>query len=303
MIPFQSFAPESRALYDAYLFSCGERGCEYSFVNLYLWGRQKAAFLGNSLLFFSQFNRRSVYLFPVCKEDPRQALEAIMADAAKRGIPCRLTGLLPQDCEALEALFPGRFRFHPDRDSYDYLYDINDLAELKGRKFQKKRNHLNRFRQAHPDYYLEPVTPENTQCILDYVNLWYARRLEDNPHADYLMERSAIEKALAHWEALGLEGLILRDGEDTLAFAIGSRLSADTFDIHFEKSLDTQDGAYAAINQGFAAYLRQKYPELAFLNREDDMGIEGLRKAKLSWCPHRLIEKSWACLLEDCYDY
>ena len=84
---------------------------------------------------------------------------------------------------------------------------------------------------------------------------------------------------------------------------IGSRLSPDTFDIHFEKALDTADGAYVAINNGFARYLREKYPDIAYLNREDDMGIEGLRKAKLSYCPHHMIEKSWAHLTEDGYDY
>ena len=72
----------------------------------------------------------------------------------------------------------------------------------------------------------------------------------------------------------------------------------DTFDIHFEKALDIADGAYAAINQGFAAYLRDKYPHLLWLNREDDMGLEGLRKAKLSYNPAFMVEKYWARLWE-----
>jgi len=84
---------------------------------------------------------------------------------------------------------------------------------------------------------------------------------------------------------------------------MGSALNADTFDIHFEKALDIADGAYAAINQGFAAYLREKYPHLRWLNREDDLGLEGLRKAKLSYYPDHMVEKHWACLLEDGYDY
>ena len=84
---------------------------------------------------------------------------------------------------------------------------------------------------------------------------------------------------------------------------LGSFLTEDTFDVHFEKALDIADGAYPAINHGFANYLREKYPRLRFLNREDDMGIPGLRKAKESYCPHHLVEKYWACLLEDGYDY
>ena len=303
MIDFKPFSIEDRVRYERYLFSCGERGCEYSFVNLYLWGRQQAAEQNDRLLFFSQFNRRSVYLFPIGAGDPKAAVDAIIEDAAKRGIPCRLTGLLQEDCALLERLYPGRFRYHFDRDSFDYVYDINDLADLKGRKFQKKRNHLNRFRQNNPETHLEPVTEESLPAVREFVQKWYETRLAENPHADYLMEQAAIEKALRHWEELGMEGLLLRDGQTTLAFAMGSRLSSDTFDIHFEKALDIADGAYAAINQGFAEYLRGKYPQLRWLNREDDMGLEGLRKAKLSYCPDHMIEKNWACLLEDCYDY
>jgi hypothetical protein len=83
---------------------------------------------------------------------------------------------------------------------------------------------------------------------------------------------------------------------------LGSFLSEDTFDVQFEKALEGYDGAYAFINREFARYLREKYPKLQWLNREDDLGIEGLRKAKLSYCPDRLVEKSWACLKEDGYD-
>ena len=84
-----------------------------------------------------------------------------------------------------------------------------------------------------------------------------------------------------------------------LAMAIGSRLNEDTFDIHFEKALEDVDGAYAAINQAFARHLREKYPTLKFLDREDDMGLPGLRKAKLSYHPHHLVVKFWARLWED----
>ena len=303
MIDFKPFRLEDKPLYDTYLFYCGERGCEYSFANLYLWGRQQAVVKNDRMLFFSQFNRRSVYLFPIGSGDLKPAVDAIIQDAAKRGIPCRLTGLLQEDCDRLQDLYPGRFRFHFDRDSFDYVYAIDDLADLKGRKFQKKRNHLNRFRQCHPDHRLVEITDENIGTVEAFVDLWFRTRLEENPYGDYQMEQVAIRKALCHRKALGLEGLMLLNGDTPLAMTLGSPLSEDTFDIHFEKALDIADGAYAAINQGFAAYLRDKYPNLLWLNREDDMGLEGLRKAKLSYCPDHMVEKHWSCLLEDCYDY
>jgi hypothetical protein len=128
-------------------------------------------------------------------------------------------------------------------------------------------------------------------------------RLSADPLADFQLEKAAIKKAFDHFRELEMEGMLLRCNGETVALALGSRLSGDTFDIHFEKALDTADGAYAAINNGFAAYLREKYPDVRFLNREDDLGIEGLRKAKLSYNPHHLLEKCWAHLREDGYDY
>ena len=300
---FRTLTPQDRTAYEALLQDSGERGCEYSFTNLYMWGRQKVAFLPNHAVFFSQFNRKSVYLYPVGKEVKKPVIEAIIEDAKQRGIPCRFSGLTETDCEELHRMFPNRFRCHFDRDTFDYVYDINDLADLKGRKYQKKRNHLNRFRAEKPNCQLIPICQANLPAITQLSQLWYQRRLADNPHGDYQMEQAALQKALRDFEALKLEGLMLVEDDAVLAFAMGSRLNKDTFDIHFEKALDPNDGTYAAINQGFAAYLREKYPEILWLNREEDMGLEGLRKAKLSYNPHHMVEKRWVCLLEDEYDY
>ena len=132
---------------------------------------------------------------------------------------------------------------------------------------------------------------------------WYELRLQEDPTRDFLMEQAAIRKALKNREMLGLEGLLLRVEGKIAAMTLGSRLSDDTFDIHFEKALDRYDGAYAMMNREFARYLQKKYPDIRWLNREDDMGIEGLRKAKLSYYPALMLEKYWACLLEDGYDY
>ena len=303
MIDFQPLTLEDRGRFEAYLLDGTERGCEYSFANLYLWGRQRAAEVEGHMVLFSQFNRRSVYPYPVGTGDKTAVLKALMEDARQRGIPCRITGLNQADMALIEEIFPGQFRFHCDRDSYDYVYDIHDLADLKGRKYQKKRNHFNRFREANPHYSVEPLGPANVHEVQALTDRWYANKLEEDPQADYHMERAAITKALKHYEELGMEGLVLRDGADVLAFTLGSPLSPDTFDIHFEKARPEAESAYPVINCEFARYLREKYPQLQFLNREDDLGIEGLRKAKLCYYPHHLREKCWACLLEDGYDY
>lgn len=303
MIDFQPLIPGDRQRWETYLLDGAERGCEYSYTNLCLWGRQKVAEVAGHMVLFSQFNRRSVYPYPVGAGPKGPVLEAIMDDARQRGIPCRITGLNRQNIELMEQLFPGRFRFHCDRDSYDYVYAVEDLAELKGRKYQKKRNHVNRFRQSCPDHRQEPLSRGNVDAVRAFADRWYAQRLREDPHGDYHMERAALSRALSSLEELELEGLTLWEGDRLLAFTLGSPLSPDTFDIHFEKALPEVEGAYAAINQAFARWLRQTHPDLRYLNREDDLGMEGLRKAKLSYYPHHLTEKCWACLLEDGYDY
>ena len=303
MIDFKPLTIDQKSLCHQLLSCGGRRGCEYSFTNLYLWGRQNAAIVEGQLVIFSQFDRKSIYLYPVGCCGKQDTLEALIRDAKERGIPCRFTGLNQDDCAELERLYPGKFRYHFDRDSFDYVYDINDLADLKGKKYQKKRYHLNRFRQEHPEHRFQPITRENIPQVQQLVDKWYEMRLAQDPHMDFHMERAAINKAFRFFEALGMEGLVLIVDGEMVAMTMGSPLNEDTFDIHFEKALDVMDGTYPAINQGFAQYLREKHPQVRYLNREDDMGLEGLRKAKLSYYPAYMQEKSWATLLEDGYDY
>lgn len=299
MIQFQRLKLEQKEQYEAILFSCPDRGCEYSFSNLYLWGRQQVAFLHGCVAFFSHFNGRSVYPFPIGFGDRRAAIEDILRDARERGIPCRITNMRPADWDELNGWFPGAFIVRADRDSFDYVYDIQDLAELKGRKFQKKRNHVNRFLLEHPDCQALPLTRENMEGAQAMVEDWYVSRAQEDPHGDYLLEKIAMDRAFRKFEALGMEGMVLLDGGETLAVTMATRLSGETMDVHFEKAREDVDGAYAMINRSFARYLREHHPEVRFLNREDDLGLEGLRRAKLAYQPHHMVEKCWACLPED----
>lgn len=298
MISFQRLRFENKPEIDRFLLASG-RGCEYTFANLYLWGRQEAAILDGNLLLFSQFGRSSVYPFPVINSDPKPALDAIISDAAQRGIRCRITTLSGEDCALLERLYPGKFQFYPDRDGYDYIYSIDALADLKGKKLQRKRNHLNRFNANHPESRAVPLDESNLQAARTFAAEWYTRRRNEDPKVDFHLEQIALRRAFTHFRELEMEGLLLMEGNEVLAVTMGSRLSQDTFDIHFEKAREDVDGAYTAINAAFARYLREKFSEIRYLNREDDLGLPGLRKAKLSYYPEYMIEKSWARLMED----
>lgn len=302
-IDFMPFSPEDRQIYNDFLFKEEERGCEFSFANLYLWGRQSFARLFNHIVLFSQFDRRTVYPYPLGKGDKKAVIDAIISDARSRGIPCRITGMSHNQADELESLFPGKFKFHSDRGSYDYVYDINDLAELKGKKYHSKKNHLNRFLENCAGYKALPITENNILSAKNFADEWFAVKEKENPDGDYLMEKAALTKAFKHYFEIGLEGLIIvKDGE-VLALTMGSLLSLDTFDVHFEKARADINGAYAVVNYEFARYIRDKHPQIKYLDREEDMGLEGLRKAKESYKPHHMTEKCWAHLLEDGYDY
>ena len=302
-IDFRPITTEDKQVYEKFLAKSGVRGCEFSFANLYLWGRQSISIGEDSVFIFSQFNQKTVYPFPLGEHDVHSAFDSIIADAKARGIACRITGITERDRELLENFYPGRFRYHMNEGSFDYVYSIDDLADLPGKKYDGKRNHLRRFRDAFPHCVPEPITDGNAREALEFIDEWYATRLAENPEADFQMERRALTKAMRDREALGLVGLMLRDGDRVLALTLASRLSEDTFDVHFEKARADVQGAYPAINCALARHIRETHPEVRYLDREEDMGIEGLRRSKRSYHPHHMIKKWWACLLDEEYEY
>lgn len=298
-LQFSKITAADKPLFEKYMATQTDRGCEMSFANLYLWGRQRYALLHDHIVIFSQFDRRCIYPYPIGDGDKKAVLDAIIADARERDIVCRITSLNSEAKQTIEQYYPNKFRFHCGRDSFDYVYDINDLADLAGKKYHKKRTHVNGFLNAYPDYTVQPISEQNLDAVKKFAEEWYEARLAADPTADFQLEQEALYRAFRHYDELALEGLVLWDGDKILAFTIASQMSSDTFDVHFEKGRADANGAYAMINREFARYIRDKYPNIKFLNREEDMGLEGLRKAKQSYYPHHMVEKCWARLMED----
>ena len=291
MIEFHKMKLAEKEEYEKILFACETRGCEYTFANLYLWGKQQVAFLHGCVAFFSHFYGRTVYPYPIGPGDKKTVIEEILLDARERGIPCRITGMTDADREELETLFPGKFILRSDRDGADYVYAIDDLADLRGRKFQKKRNHVNKFRSQHPNFQVVELNACNLPLVQHMINEWYRVRMKADPEGNYLLENIAMARACQNYVGLGMEGIALVDDGQVLAMTMGSRMGRDTFDIHFEKALEHVEGAYAAVNCEFARFLRLKYPDVAYRDREDVRGLQGLRKAKHSYNPHHMVGK------------
>lgn len=299
MIDFRPFKEFDRTTYESYFFAETEHCCALSFGNLSMWGDQLAAIVSEQFVVLSNYNGKTMYHFPLGAGDKKAAIEAIIQDAKERNLPCFMTNLTQEHAETLESLFPETFDIRFCRDAFDYVYEIDKLADLKGRKYHRKRNHYNNFCKRTPDFYVEPVSSENIEKAKEFVTKWYADRLAESPENDYHGEQLALQKCYENYEQLGMESLLLCHNGTILAFTMGSRISPNTFDVHFEKARWDVEGAYTAINSEFAKYIRNKYPEVKFLNREEDMGLEGLRKAKESYFPHHMVEKANAILKED----
>ena len=273
-------------------------GADNTFHNMYFWEcyyGEVAETHGFVTQRLSQ-NGVSTYLYPAGTGDVRPALEEILHDAASRGEKFCLRGVTDDKKEILESLYPGKFNFTAYRDSFDYIYTVEELTELHGKKLQAKRNHCNRFEQDHPDFKTEIVTPENLYLCREMVKKWYEVH-EWNEQIE--QEKTAIARAFDCFERSGMDGLMLLDGGEVIAFSMGARMNKQYYDVCFEKAYSAINGAYAMINREFSRMIAAKYPELRFLNREDDMGEPGLRKAKESYQPTCLLEKFNASLQEE----
>ena len=220
-------------------------------------------------------------------------MDALAQDAAANGVPLTLVCVTEDQRAALEDACPGRFAFEEDRDGFDYLYDINRLADLPGKKLHAKRNHIRRFDDQFPDWLLEEVTPANVPECVELERQWAAIRQEAaGEDASTVSEETiAIIEALYHMDKLGLEGALIRADGSPIAFSLGGLITPQVFDVNFEKSFGDIQGAYPAINREMARLVRARHPEVKWLNREDDMGLEGLRRAKLSYYPDILLTK------------
>ncbi len=300
MIDFKPFKPADRALYEEYLHSSQRRGCEFSFLNVYLWGDQQFSLLNGCLVLLSKFGEYIYYSYPLGNGDIQKCVSDIIADSKERGIPLIFSGIMPSEKENLKLWFPDRFEFSTDIGTYDYVYTIDSLADLTGKKYHGKRNHINRFFEDFPEAVSEVITKENLSDVKKMADAWFYDREKQAPPHTYDLEKEATLKLFDNFQDLSLEGMLIRNREEVLAFTFGSRFYDDTFDVHFEKALEQTDIAYSVINREFSRYIRNKYPSVSFLNREEDMGLEGLRRAKQSYRPAFQNEKWRAVLIEDC---
>lgn len=270
------------------------RTCEFAFANIYMWSRQYGTLIGQYDDFVMARNvgrTHHHFLYPAGHGDLKAALELCIKDAEKGGKNPLIYSIPKTEIASVEQLFPGVFRFDTDRNNDDYLYLASDLAQLPGKAFQKKRNHVSRFEKEHPDYRFCKITRENLHLAKEFNQIW--GELYDEGDRGLIGEHEAINRTLEHFFDLDLVGGILVDEGRPLAFCYGSKISDEVLCTHVEKAYHDVNGAYAVINRDFARAFGDDY---TYINREDDLGEEGLRKAKLSYRPALLEQKFYAVL-------
>ena len=296
MSDFQPISLQHKPFFDEALAWEDSKSSSDSFGNVFLWDilcRRNVAVLGKRLGIEYLCSRGAFYAYPSGRGDLAPAVNALRARAAEHARPLYLEGVTAPQRAALEAALPGRFRFFEARDDADYIYSVESFATLAGKKLHGKRNFCNRFEAAH-DWHYEVLSPAGFDDCRSLLRRWDAEKGGGNAE-----ETRAIERMFQYWDVLGMAGGILYANGKPAAFTAGERLGSDTIDVHFEKALDTLPGAYPMIAREFARHLQKDFPEIRYLNREEDMGIPGLRKAKEEWYPIFMIDKFTALWQED----
>lgn len=294
---------ESKSLLDEYLTSFEYKTSGLSFSSLYMWkeiNQISYEVIGEYLCLSGVNNLEEdifePFLFPILTKngtyDPDSLAETVY-EAKRRfeekGKAFNIMLLPFHMIEIFEAALPKKLKYVPDRPNFDYVYSTQDLIELKGRDYHSKKNHLNFFLNNYKYEYVD-LTEDMAGEAMEFIKKFNERKVLVSKHERELleMEEQAMKDVFLNIKSVGyMAGAILIDGKIE-ALSIGGQLGRKTVTVHVEKANTEFRGLYQAINNEFCKHVAS---HVKLINREEDMGIPGLRKAKLSYKPVKLIEK------------
>lgn len=287
---FKAVKLEDIELLKKYLQKDRHQSCDYSAANLILWSevnKIQFAIVEEMLVIQFQHDQQVHFGVPLGDGDLKKAIDSIIDYCKEQNIPFRMNLIEKDMVRKLEDFYPDQFSFIPQRDHFDYVYLREELQNLTGKKYHGKKNHINKFRKNYPDWNYEKITNENTKECIDMVKKWCVENqcCEDEGKA---AELCVLILGLKNREKLELSGGLIRTNEGVVAMTLGEAADDQMFIVHFEKAFASIQGAYPMINQQFVSNELERFE---YVNREEDMGIEGLRKAKESYNPTFLVEK------------
>ena len=290
MINWKDIELTDREAVNSMICASGCHGADYSFANIFMWRHAyepKIFFNGNRMIVGNP--KWEMFSYPKGDGNVSPSIELLLEEAHSHGKKLVLRGLTDKTLEEFMPLYGQNFEITEDRDNADYIYTSDKLCNLTGRKLSSKRNHINKF-EKNGNWKFVEVTKSNLELAREFVAEFYKEKgapdLED--------EAIAINEMFSNYEELGFIGGLLYQNEKPVAFTAGTPLDEEVFDVHFEKALPGVEGAYTMVNREFARLVVSKLPSIGAFNREEDMGIEGLRKAKLSYHPDILLMKYFA---------
>ncbi len=294
MLDFKRIELSDKTWIEPLLAMGNQRGSEYTFSNNFIYRKIYGIEIARVNQYYVVHSSRQdethkpSYLFPSGSGDIKPVIEELRRDADRRGEPFRMHAITKENRALLEMQFPDTFVFTETRDSFDYIYESEAFITLAGKKLHSKRNFINRFQTEHEGAWsYEAITSDNIdECWKMNVRWCEQYGCGDDP--DLAEEACAVRNCFNNFQALGLSGGLLRLNGEVIAFTMGRPLNSDTFIVHIEKAFHEIAGAYPMINQQFVSHNCEKFQ---YVNREDDVGDEGLRKAKLSYKPAILLEK------------
>ncbi|HVP81284.1 MAG TPA: phosphatidylglycerol lysyltransferase domain-containing protein [Thermodesulfobacteriota bacterium] len=285
---FRELTLEDKPLFDQLFTRFPPVISEFTFTNLFIWRRAyrpQISRFRNFLCLLSEQGKNSFFFPPIGAGGVIECFQSLMQYLAGQGV-------LPKIARVPEAVVTqvdwkaSGMKVELDRSQCDYLYLVQDMVELKGRKYHRKRNHIKQFKEKYSYEYI-PLTPEWVPQCLQLQGAWCDLK---NCDADPGLhnESLATKEAFSHFEEIGVKGgAILIDGK-VEAFTLGDPLNPETIVIHVEKANPAYEGLYPTINQAFLEHEGAGY---TYVNREQDLGEEGLRKAKESYFPHHMGNK------------
>ncbi len=290
MEQFRRITIEDRELLAKYLAMSKHRACDYSVGNLVLWSEvynTEYTVAEDMLIIRFMKNNEYNFAFPMGGGDLKKAFEWILDYCKKQKIDFIMNVVEPEMFERVEEIFPGKFQITYNRDYADYVYKASDLRELVGKKYNGKRNHINKFLKTNDNWAYETITDENTDECIEMVKQWCIKnkcRDEKQMHDEVCV----LIRGLKNRKELNMTGGLLRTDDRVVAMTMGEKSDDDMFIVHFEKAFSDVAGAYPMINKEFVTHELSGY---TYVNREEDMGVKGLRKAKESYYPEFMVQK------------
>lgn len=290
MLEFKNLTLEDKPIFDKFLKPYKFLTCEYSFTSLFIWRKaldiQFTVYDNTLIIKKLDFDGYYHFMQPIgyTKDNLKQIVEILLEYKSNLKLNYLFKDAEQPFVEELKEIFQDSLIIEEDRDNFDYIYSSEKLISLSGKKLHSKKNHYNNFIKNNI-YRVEPITDSIICECIKAAREWCRK----NDCKGYLLfELRAIEEMLKNNSSLDFQGMVVYINEKLSAFTIGEKVNTEMAIVHIEKADTSINGLYAFINKTF---VEQYFSDIPFINREQDMGIEGLRKAKLTYQPVKLEPK------------